>query len=398
MFSKKVIIIGGGPSALIAADFLAEQCKVEIYEKENNVGQKFLVAGKGGFNLTNSLTGKSLANKYSPSNFLTEAILNFDSSSTRKWLLDKGIETFIGTSGRTFSKKKYKPIQVLDAIKHSLEVKNVNIFTNCKFSGFDQKAKPVILNKSKKYFLSADYFIFGLGGASWSITGSDGKWLDQFKDFGIKTKPFQSSNCGLNINWESNILEHHIGKPLKNIAIKSGQDTFKGEAVVTKYGLEGNAVYQIIPHIRDHQDSKERNILIDLKPNNTKLDLNLKLKNQPINSSSYKKLLNLNSTKMALIKSVMCRDHFLIPNKFVEQVKNLKLRINSLRPIDEAISTVGGIYVGELNPNFSLKKYPNIFTIGEMVDWDAPTGGFLLQGCFSMGHFAARAILDSERV
>ena len=105
MSSKKVIIIGGGPSALIAADFLAEQCKVEIYEKENNVGQKFLVAGKGGFNLTNSLTGKSLANKYSPSNFLTEAILNFDSSSTRKWLLDKGIETFIGTSGRTFSRK-----------------------------------------------------------------------------------------------------------------------------------------------------------------------------------------------------------------------------------------------------------------------------------------------------
>ena len=394
MSSKKVIIIGGGPSTLIAADFLAEQCVVEIYEKENNIGQKFLVAGKGGFNLTNSLTGKLLANKYSPSNFLTEAILNFDSSSTKKWLLDKGIETFVGTSGRTFSKKKYKPIQVLDAIKHSLEVKNVKIFTNCKFSGFDQNARPVISNKSEKYSLNADYFIFGLGGASWAITGSDGKWLNIFKDFGIKTKPFQSSNCGINIHWESNILNFHIGKPLKNIAIKFGQNTFKGEAVITKYGLEGNAVYQIIPHIRDHKDSKEKNVLIDLKPNNTKLDLSLKLKNKSINSSSYKKLLNLNSTEMALIKSVMSRDHFLSPNKFVEQVKNLNLKVNSLRPIDEAISTVGGIDVSELNQNFSLKKNPNIFTIGEMVDWDAPTGGFLLQGCFSMGHLVSKAILN----
>ncbi len=395
MSFKKVIIIGGGPSALIAADFLAEKCEVEIYEKEKNVGQKFLVAGKGGFNLSNSLTGKTLANKYFPPNFLTEAILNFDSNSTREWLFDKGIETFVGTSGRVFSKKKHRPIQVLDEIEKSLTNKNVKIFANHKFIGFDSEYRPIISNKLKEYSLQADYYIFALGGASWSITGSDGKWLKYFEQIGIKIKKFQSSNCGVNIDWKSNILEYHIGKPLKNIEIKIGQNKFKGEAAITKYGLEGNAVYQIIPQIREFQELKETNIFIDLKPNNTEPELKSKLKNQPINSASYKKLLNLNSTDLALIKSVMSKDNFLSPNKFVRQIKNLALKVESLRPIDEAISTVGGIDVGELHKNFSLKKYPNIFTIGEMVDWDAPTGGYLLQGCFSMGHFVAKTILNT---
>lgn len=395
---KKIVIIGGGPSALIAADFLAEKFTVEIYEKERNLGQKFLVAGKGGFNLTNSLTAKLLANKYSPSSFLSEAIINFDSTSTREWLLNKDIETFVGTSGRVFSKKKYKPIQVLNAIKKSLEDKNIKIFTNSKFVGFNKKAKPLISHKTTIHVLNADFYIFALGGASWSITGSDGKWLRYFKELGIKTNPFQSSNCGVNINWKSNILDHHIGKPLKNIAIRIGQNIFKGEAVITDYGLEGNAVYQIIPQIRNNQYSKTTNIFLDLKPNNTIAELNLKLKNQSIHSASYKKLLNLNSTELALIKSILSKIDFLSPGKLVEQLKNLELQINSIRPIDEAISTVGGIDVGELNRNFSLKKHPNVFTIGEMVDWDAPTGGFLLQGCFSMGHFVAKAILDTNRI
>lgn len=392
---KKIVIIGGGPSALIAADFLAEKCTVEIYEKERNIGQKFLVAGKGGFNLTNSLSGKALLKKYYPPNFLSEAVLKFDSSSTRKWLLEKGIETFVGTSGRVFSNKKYKPVQVLNAIKNSLVKKKVSLFTNYNFVGFDNKYRPIISADSKEYVIESDFYIFALGGASWPITGSDGKWLNKFENIGIKIRPFQSSNCGVNINWKSNILNHHIGKPLKNISIRIDKNIFKGEAVITKYGLEGNAVYQVIPKIRELQGVNPISILIDLKPNNSISELKLKLKNQLINSAVYKKLLNLNSTELALIKSMMSKDNFLNPTKFLQKVKSLELHVESLRPIDEAISSVGGIDICELNNDFSLKKYPWIFTVGEMVDWDAPTGGFLLQGCFSMGYFSAKAILNS---
>jgi uncharacterized flavoprotein (TIGR03862 family) len=395
MPKHEISIIGGGPSALSAAYFLSEHFKVTIYEKEKNIGQKFLVAGKGGFNLTNQLNGEQLSEKYRPANFLRPAIIDFDSIAVRDWLKQNGIDTYIGTSGRVYAAKKHKPIDVLDNIRESLQRNGVKILTDHIFAGFDSEKEPIILKKGKRVKLDSSNYIFGLGGSSWSKTGSDGKWLNHFNSIGITTKPFESSNCGIIIKLAKSVVKFHRGKPLKNIEISCGKNKSRGEAVITEYGLEGNAVYSIIPHIRDHLKNERAVIKIDFKPNNLIADLITKLKSKNISSDTYKKVLNLKSAELAFIKANISKDDFQNSKKFISHLKGLELVIESLRPIDEAISTVGGIPISELNDDYSLKKYPNLFTIGEMVDWDAPTGGFLLQGCFSMGHFSAQSIISN---
>lgn len=392
MLKKSIAIIGGGSSALIAAYYLSPTYNVTIYEKKKTIGQKFLVAGKGGFNITNSLTGQNLVDKYTPKDFLKKSILNFDSLSVKNWLANLGIRTFTGTSGRVYVAKDTKPIEVLNSIKSALKLNDVNFVTNTPFIGFNSEIKPIINSKNKNIILNADYYIFALGGSSWSITGSDGKWLNHFNKIGIDTKIFEPSNCGVNIKWPDNINNHHLGKALKNILIHIKNIKATGEAVITNYGLEGNAIYTVVPEIRDTLKEGKAEILIDLKPNNTKQELLAKLKIGDMNSNKYKKLLNLNSVQLSLVKSQLTKEEFYTPAKFITKLKKLNLIVDSLRPIEEAISTVGGICTTELNSDFSLKKYPHIFTIGEMVDWDAPTGGFLLQGCFSMGVEAANSL------
>ncbi len=394
---KEIVMFGGGPSNLIAADILSNIFNVTIYEKEKNIGQKLLVAGKGGFNLTNKATGSLLKSKYTPHSFLDNALSSFDSIALREWLNKLGIPTFVGSSGKVFPKKNIKPIFVLDAIRKRLLSQNVSIRTEHKFVAFDKENKPIIEYKNKLKSVNAEYYFFGLGGASWSITGSNGKWMDAFNNIGIKTIPFQSSNCGISISWSEHIKTYHIGKPLKNISISIAGKTFIGESVITAYGLEGNVIYQIIPIIRKKLNNGEIvNINIDFKPFNTKPQLLKKILPKEYTSKDYAKLFNINKLELSLIKHYTAKTDYLDKKLFVNSIKSLSIPVNSLRPIEEAISTIGGIDINELNDNFSLKKYPNIFTIGEMVDWDAPTGGFLLQGCFTMGYYSAMSILKSK--
>ena len=251
MSKKEIVIIGGGPSAMIAADILSPYHNVSIYEKEKGIGQKFLVAGKGGFNLTNSLTGIQLATQYLPQEFMQDAILSFDSQSLRGWLSDLGIETFVGTSGRVFPVKGTKPAEVLNKIKEKLLSQNVKIKLGYEFVGFDNEGNVIVNHKGKSKPILADYYIFALGGASWSITGSDGKWKKCFENIGVNIIPFEASNCGVNIKWNNHIIENHASKPLKNISVTVGETTRKGEAVITDYGLEGNVIYPLIPKIRE---------------------------------------------------------------------------------------------------------------------------------------------------
>jgi len=395
LHKKEIAIIGSGPAALIAASKLAPFHNVTIYEKNTSIGNKFLVAGKGGFNLTNSLEGIELANKYSPKDFMLNAILSFDSIKLRNWLNDIGIPTFVGTSGRVFPEKGIKPAEVLNKIKKNLLENNVLIKCNSQFVGFNNFNGIEIDFKGEIKSVSADIYILALGGASWSVTGSDGKWTKHFEQIGIKIIPFESSNCGINIDWNEKI-EIHFGQPLKNIAVSVNGKTLKGEAVITNYGLEGNVIYPLIPQIREQlKADKNVEIFIDFKPNNSKEEL-LKKLNLHKSASNYSEILNLNRTQMAIIKSLLTKVEYLSQSKFVDKIKNLGIKVNSLRNIEESISTVGGIDTEELNPDFSLKKFNNIYTIGEMVNWDAPTGGFLLQGSFSMGNYVAKTILGKE--
>jgi len=390
MHSKKIIIIGGGAAGLIAAEQLSETCSVHIYEKGKTIGRKFLVAGNGGFNLTNAVVGKNLYTQYTSHPILKEAIQCFDNQAMRTWLKKLGIPTFVGSSGRVFPEKGIKPVQVLQKIKDKLVKKGVQIYCNHEFIGFDTAQQPLVKHQNKTILLKADAYIFALGGVSWSVTGSNMKWLQHFEQLKIPTKAFEASNCGIEVNWQADFKQNHAGTPLKNIQISIGSKVIKGEALITDYGLEGNAIYPIIPLVRTSLKLEQStHIVLDFKPNNSHQSLLSKTKGKQLKTKNYAYEFNLNKAQFALIKAFTKKEEYLAPERFVEAIKYLKIPVQALRPIEEAISTIGGISLEALNPNFSLKQQSNLFVIGEMLDWDAPTGGFLLQGCFSTAALCA---------
>ncbi|MCC7453284.1 MAG: TIGR03862 family flavoprotein [Crocinitomix sp.] len=394
--SKPVVaLFGGGPACLIAAFFLADQCEVHLYEKGKSLGRKFLVAGKGGFNLTNSATGDSLEEAYSYHPNLAKALNEFDSTATRAWLKNLGIETFVGSSGRVFPEKEIKPAFVLTKIKEALVKKGVQVHLNHEFVGFNEEQIPLITSNNETKKVVANHCIFGLGGGSWSKTGSNSKWLTYFAALGIKTIPFQASNCGIELTWDPIFSEKFNGTPLKNIAIKVDKDWRKGEILVTSYGFEGNAIYPSVPEIRQ-QLMKGQNveIHIDLKPHNSLDELLIKAAQNGLKSADYSKVFKVERGAIELVKSILTKSEFTDPTCFAKTLKMATFKVNSLRPLDEAISTVGGISMEEVTTAFASLKFPQFSFVGEMLDWDAPTGGYLLQGCFTTGYVAANRIID----
>lgn len=381
----------------MAAWVLADHFEVHLFEKEKMVGQKFLLAGKGGFNLTNKITGDALISKYAPPGFLDQALTDFDSQVFRQWLKSIGIPTYVGSSGKVFPEKEITPAQVLGKITASLKSKNVNFYLKHKLESFNQEMEFVFTHPDGQLTIKPDYAVLALGGASWPSTGSDGRWAALFTELGIQTKEFRPSNCGVCVNWPDSVRLFHAGKPLKNIVLKINELSGRGEALITDHGLEGNAVYPLVPEIRNLlEEHALPELRIDFKPLNTIEQLIRKVANEKIKPADYARVFNLSSVSLAIIKTYTDKETFTDPLRFSAVLKNLVIPVISLRPVDEAISTVGGLALGEINPDFSLKKFPGIFTIGEMLDWDAPTGGFLLQGSFSMGNFAGQKILERE--
>ena len=395
MKNKKIIIIGGGASGLVAADFLSQKYEVHIFERGKTVGRKFLVAGNGGFNLTNQATGAELLAHYSPTPILHAALQQFGTEETRKYFADLGIPTFIGSSGRVFPERGIKPIQVLQAMKNRLIDSGVSFHFKHEFIGFDAEMKAIFRHEKRTFTPVADKYIFALGGASWSVTGSDGTWLDLFAEHGIKTVPFQASNCGVNVNWSEDFKAKHAGKPLKNIAVSCNGKTVKGEALITEYGLEGNAIYPIIPEVRAALERATKPVIhFDFKTQNTDIQLLKKVKDKNIAPKNYAFAFKLSKSQIALIKEFSTKEEYLSCQEFIGKVKDLAVPVQSLRPIEEAISTVGGIAISEVNDDFSLRQFPHISVVGEMLDWDAPTGGFLLQGCFASAAFLSVKLLE----
>ncbi len=385
--TNRVAIIGGGPAGLMAADVLAGHVDVHLYDHGKRIGRKFLVAGQGGFNLTNSAEGEELLAQYTPPGFLDQALDAFGPGHLREWLAQRGVETYIGSSGRVFPAKGIKPVQVLSAIVQGLQQKGVHLHTEHAFTGFDAEGNVLMETADAAFTLQADHVIFALGGASWPVTGSTGIWPALFRDIGVQVVPFGSSNCGIEVHWPSAFVEAHEGKPLKNVLVKAGDREAWGEVTITRHGLEGNAIYPVVPALRGGATE----LIIDLKPDTTVERLLERIGGKA--PRNFAEALRLNRSQLALLKALTPKEAMLNPATFVHHVKHLRVPVSGLRPIGESISTVGGIAVGELDPWFRLKRHPRISTIGEMVDWDAPTGGFLLQGCFAMGRWAAQAVL-----
>ena len=386
---KTIAIIGSGPAALMLAATLDEsKFEVSIYEQKNTFARKFLVAGDGGFNLTHSENAADFILKYTPSIFLKPYFEQFNNQDLITWLNALGIETYVGSSKRVFPVKSIKPIHVLTAIIDHLKAKNVAFFPNHTWKGWSEDKGILVQNNTTLLDVKADIVVFALGGKSWSITGSDGSWRNLFQEKNIAVLPFQASNCGYEIAWNPGILNQIEGKALKNISITLKGKTVKGEVVLTKFGIEGNAIYALSPEIRTElKQYQTASVCVDFKPDLTLENIVEKLQ-KPYTSSwtdHLVKQLNLTKPQLVLLKTYTAKDDFTHIDFLSKIIKNFPLTLLSAAPVDEAISTVGGVSLNEIDAHFQLHQMPHHYAIGEMLDWDAPTGGYLLQACFSMG-------------
>ena len=389
---RELAIIGGGTAGLFLAAFLnTDIYNVTIYEKKASLGRKFLVAGDGGFNLTHSEELSSFKSRYTPSSFLDIALDHFSNTDLIEWLLSIGVPTFIGSSGKVFPEKGIKPIEVLKCIEAYLKEKNVKFKFNKTFSDWGEENS---LEFNSNEFIKADYTVFALGGGSWKVTGSDGSWLDVFNKKGVSTLPFKSSNCAFRIKWPEKFIQNNEGKPLKNISISLQNKVQKGEAVITKFGIEGNAIYGLSPEIQEALVIENQVVVYaDFKPT---LSLSTLIEKLSLSRSkttiTLKEKIKLSRTVIEIIKVTLTKEEFLDVEVLAKFIKKFPLTIIDLAPVDEAISTSGGINLNAVDSNFELKKVKNNFCIGEMLDWNAPTGGYLIQACASKGVYLAHQL------
>lgn len=390
---KKIAIIGSGPAALMLAISLNESVyDITIYEKNFALGRKFLVAGDGGFNLTHSEDIELFIKRYSPPEFLAKSLSSFNNVDLRAKLKALGIETFVGSSKRVYPIKGVKPITVLNAFIDELNKKNISIKTLHQWHQMNDEGGLEFLHRDKSITKKADYTIFALGGSSWSKTGSDGQWVDWFRSKHIHVVPFEASNCNYRVLWDADFILKHEGDALKNIGLSCGYHKKLGELTITQFGLEGGPIYALSPTIREQIKVKGfAEVYIDLKPSHSEEELLFKMNGCGIIKVSeiLKNVCNLSNIQRNLLKSLLNREEYLSFTTLSKKIKALPIKIESSASLDEAISTVGGLAREEVNENFELLKMPNCFAIGEMLDWDAPTGGYLLQGCFSMGYKVA---------
>ena len=397
---KTVALIGSGPAALmLAAKLDPQKFQVCIYERNQAPARKFLVAGQGGFNLTHSESPDLFISRYTPAPFFEPLLRSFSNTDLVDWLKSMGIPTYTGTSKRIFPEKGIKPIGVLNAILEELKKKEVNFRFNHEWLGWNEQNEPLFRHDNEIIAVQSDLVVFALGGGSWKITGSDGSWTQHFLDKGIPVLPFQPSNCAAGIAWPSGFLDKNKGKALKNISLRCGEKEKAGEAVLTAFGLEGGVVYALSDPMRRQLREKKQALLdLDLKPQLEPEELRGRIENNRGTHSWTKHLsdrIGLDPVKMDLLKALLTKEEFMSPVKIAEKIKKLPLAVYALAPLDEAISTTGGLPLDQLDEGFRLIRFPNQYAIGEMLDWDAPTGGYLLQGCFSMGSFLASRLNNS---
>ncbi len=390
-------VVGGGAASLMfAACIDTNKFDVVIYERNNAPGRKFLVAGDGGFNLTHSEPPQEFIRRYTPSHFIKDAFERFNNADLVNWLHDAGIPTRTGSSGRVFPTKEFKPIEVLNVFLKIIRSKAIQFKFRHQWLGFLPNGALRFQNAFEELEVVGDHVVFALGGASWPVTGSAGEWRGFFEGKGINTRVFEASNCTMHVHWPEAIATRFSGEPLKNIKISCAEHAVMGEVIITEEGLEGSGIYPLSPLIRAQLNSKgAAEIQIDLKPALTKRELLKKISASPAHlsqSDRLRKALNLNALQMELLKHYVSKKTFLDNETLVAAVKALPLRISGMAPVKDAISTVGGIMLEEIDKKFMLKKLPDHYVIGEMLDYDAPTGGYLLQSCFSMGKFLAEVL------
>ena len=393
---KNISIIGGGPSGLMAADILsANGYSVTIYERKATFGRKFLMAGRGGLNISNSENIDDFIKNYGiKSSIFKNIINNFTPENLRDWCKGLGERTFIGSSGRIFP-ESFKASPLLRAWIKRLEQQNVIFKLNHNWLGW-KKDNLIFKTKSGIIYIESNMTILSLGGASWPNLGSDGSWVKILKDQNIEVSNLQPSNCGFMVEWSKIFSKRFEGKSLKSVSLSFQDKNILGEFIITKNGVEGGAIYTLSSLLREEINKNgEAKLILDLKP-----DFNIKETNKRLQKPKLKlsitnylrKTLNLSDVAIGLLMELPDRNNS-SPEKITNNIKSYALILKKPFGINRAISTAGGVTFNSIDKNFMLNNKKNVFIAGEMLDWEAPTGGYLLQACIANGAFVANTIV-----
>jgi uncharacterized flavoprotein (TIGR03862 family) len=396
---RSIIIVGAGPAGLMAAEVLGTAGhSVSIYERKPSPARKFLMAGRGGLNITHSEDLDKFVGRYGAASiFLRGMIDEFNPADMRQWCADLGEETFVGSSGRVFP-NSFKASPLLRSWLKRLEGLNVELHLQTIWNGWDDNGALVFSNRDgviEEY--KPDALLLALGGASWPSLGSDGTWVKILEDRGVDIKTLRPANCGFQTQWSEFFKEKFSGEPLKAISLTHHNKTVRGEMIINQNGIEGGAVYAMSSAIRGaiEQDGKA-SITIDLRPDLSHANLldKLSIRKSGKSFANYlRSSLSLSPVQANLLREVYPDVSTLGPDSLASIIKSVPITLSASFDIDRAISSAGGISLDAVTDDLMVKKLPGVFAAGEMLDWEAPTGGYLLQASFATGVRAAHGII-----
>ncbi|QXI47261.1 TIGR03862 family flavoprotein [Pseudomonas anuradhapurensis] len=394
-------VIGAGPAGLMAAEALAQAgLTVEVFDAMPSVGRKFLLAGVGGMNITHSEPYPAFVGRYAERQDNIDALLrDFDAEALRQWIHDLGIETFVGTSGRVFP-TDMKAAPLLRAWLKRLRDSGVVIHTRHRWLGWNAEGALRMAYPQGERLLTPAVVVLALGGGSWARLGSDGSWQALLAERGVDISPLQPSNCGFEVaGWSALLKEKFAGAPLKNIALSvPGSAPRKGEFILTAQGVEGSLVYAWSAPVREAINrTGQGQLLLDLLPDKPVEKVAQALARPRGSRSMAKHLhsqLGIDGVKAALLRELTDQATFADPEALARAIKALPITLVRTRPLDEAISSAGGVRFEALDEGLMLQSMSGVFCAGEMLDWEAPTGGYLLTACFASGLRAGRAAAD----
>lgn len=393
----RIAVIGGGPAGLMAAEVArAAGANVDLYEQMGSVGRKFLVAGKGGLNLTHSESFAPFVARYGKrSSEVAPWLAAFDAGALRAWARALGVETFVGSSGRVFP-TDLKAAPLLRGWVRRLRASGVRFHCHQRWLGWDSGALTFAA-PTGVHAVHADAVVLALGGGSWPVLGSDGRWFDVLERCGVELAPLQPSNCGFDVSWSAHFSQRHAGQPVKSVVVewRDGDGALlrrQGEFVVTAGGLEGSLIYALSARLRDEISVKGKATLtFDLVPGRDLARLTRDL-SAPRGSRSFSDHLRrhagVDGVKAGLLREALDVSQWNDASRVAATLKALPLELLRTRPIDEAISTAGGVLFHALDAALMLKRLPGVFVAGEMIDWEAPTGGYLLAASLASGRRA----------